>query len=79
MAGEAYIGGSTTDPFQISHGLNQGCYLQCPNISVTGVFIRTRSDEKLFQLAILMASITTRELCIRDLLFADAAAIVAHT
>ena len=45
----------------------------------TGVFIRTRSDGKLFNLARLKASTKTRELCIRELLFADDAAIVAHT
>ena len=45
----------------------------------TGVFICTRSDGKLFKLARLKASTKTRELCIRELLFADDAAIVAHT
>ena len=41
-------------------------------------FIRTRFDEILFQLARLKACTKTRELCIRKLLFADDAAIVAH-
>ena len=41
-----------------------------------GVFIRTRSDGKLFQLARLDK---TRELCIRELLFVDDASIVTHT
>ena len=44
-----------------------------------GVFIRTRSDGKLFKLARPTASATNRQLCIRELLFADAAAIVVHT
>ena len=35
--------------------------------------------ENLFKLARLKASTKTRELCIRELLFADDAAIVAHT
>ena len=43
------------------------------------VFIRTRSGGELFQLARLKASTNTRELCIRELLYADDAAIVAHT
>ena len=44
-----------------------------------GVFFRTRSHGKLFKLAKLKASTKTKELCIRELLFADDAAIVAHT
>ena len=44
-----------------------------------GVFICTRSYGKLFQLARLKATTKTRELCIRELLFADDAAIIAHT
>ena len=42
-----------------------------------GVFIRTRSDRKLFKLASLKASTNTRKLGIRELLFADGA--IAHT
>ena len=44
----------------------------------TGVFIRIRSDGKLFKLARLKASTKPRELCIRELLFAYDAAIVVH-
>ena len=93
MAGAVSIGGSPTDPFEISHGLKQACVLAPTLFTLflaallstvsehlsTGVFIRTRSDGKLFNLARLKASTKTRELCIRELLFADAAAIVAHT
>ena len=68
MAGAVSIGGSTTDPFEISHGLKQGCvptlftlFLAALLSTVsehlsTGVFIRTRSDGKLFKLARLKAS-----------------------
>ena len=93
MAGAVSIGGSTTDPFEISHGLKQGCVLAPTLFTLflaallstvsehhsTGVFIRTRSDGKLFKLARLKASTKSRELCIRELLFVDDAAIVAHT
>ena len=47
--------------------------------STTVYSVRTRSDGKLFKLARLKAITKTRELCIRELLFADDAAIVAHT
>ena len=93
MAGAVSIGGSTTDPFKISHGLKQECVLARTLFTIfmaallstvsehisAGVYIRTRSDGKLIQLARLKASTTIRELCIRKLLFADDAAIVAHT
>ena len=88
MAGAVSIGGSTTDPFEICHGLRQGCVLAPTLFTLilaallstvsehlsTGGFIRTRSDGKLFKLARLKASTKTRELCIRELLFADYAA-----
>ena len=84
MAGAVSIGGSTTDLFEISHGLKQGCVL-APTLFtlflvtlLSTVFIRTRSDGKLFKLARLKASTKTREICIRELLFADDAAIVAQ-
>ena len=87
------IGGSTTDPFAITHGLKQGCVLATTLFTLfltvllstvsehlsAGVFIRTRSYGKLFKLARLKASTKTREFCIRELLFADDAVIVAHT
>ena len=87
------IGGSTTNPFEISHGLKQECVLAPALFTLflaallstvsghlsAGVFIRTKSDGKVFQLARLKTSTKTRELCIRELLFADDAAIVAHT
>ena len=44
-----------------------------------GVFIRTRLDGKLFNLARLKASSKTREVCIRELLFADDSALVANS
>ena len=79
-AGAVSIGGSTTYPFEISHGLNEGCVLALTLFTLfmaallstlsehlsTGVFICTRSDGKLFKLARLKASTKTRELCIRE-------------
>ena len=85
------IGGPITDPFEISHGKSKDLswHLPCSlsfwqHLTVSehlsaGVFIRIRSDGILFQLARLKASTPTRELCIRELLFADEGAIVAHT
>ena len=58
MAGAVSIGGSTTDPFEISYGLKQGCVLAPTLFTLflaallstvsehinTGVFICTRSE-----------------------------------
>ena len=43
------------------------------------VFIHTRSDRQLFNLARLRVNTKTCELCIRELPFADDATVVAHT
>ena len=47
--------------------------------STEGVYLRTRSDGKLFNLARLRAKSKVREAVIRDMLFADDAALAAHT
>ena len=44
-----------------------------------GVFIRFRTDGSLFNLRRLQAHMKTKEKLIRELLFADNAALVAHT
>ena len=80
------IGGSIIDPFEISYG----CVLAPMLFNIfslatvaehlsAGVFIRARSDRKLFQLARLRASIKTRETCIHEPLFVDDATIITNT
>ena len=44
-----------------------------------GIYPRTRSDSKLFNLTRLRAKTKVREVLIRDVLFADDAAVVSHT
>ena len=44
-----------------------------------GIFLRTRSDGRLFNLARLKAKTKVREAMIRDMLFADDAGIDTHT
>ena len=64
MAGAVCIGGSTTDPFEITHGLKQGCVLAPTLFTLflaallstvsehlsTGVFIRTKIRWKTIQI-----------------------------
>ena len=44
-----------------------------------GVYLHTRSDGKLFNLARLRAKTKVREILIRDMLFADNAAVATHS
>ena len=44
-----------------------------------GVFLHTRADGKLFNLARLRAKTKVRHVVIREMLFADDAALVTHT
>ena len=85
--------GSTSEPFNISSGIKQGCVL-APTLfgiffasllkhafdtSKEGIYLHTRSDGRLFNLARLRAKTKVREALIRDMLFADDAAISSHT
>jgi len=44
-----------------------------------GIYLRTRSDGRLFNLARLRAKTKVREALIRDMRFADDAAVATHT
>ena len=85
--------GSISDYFQVNVGVKQGCVL-APTLfgiyfavllryafrnSEDGVYMRTRLDGSLFNLRRLKAKKRTIEALIRDLLFADDAALTAHS
>ena len=85
--------GSMSKPFKIKSGVKQGCVL-APTLfgiffslllnhafgtSTEGVYMHTRSDGKLYNIARLRAKTKIRKTTIRDMLFADDAAVTAHT
>ena len=85
--------GSMSEPFNIKSGVKQGCVL-APTLfgiffslllkhafgtSTEGVYMHTRSDGKLYNIARLRAKTKIRKTTIRDMLFADDAAVTAHT
>ena len=85
--------GATSDPFNILSGVKQCCVL-APTLfgiffaillkhafgkSTEGIYLRTRSDGNLFKLSRLRAKTRVHEKYVRDLLFADDAAITTHT
>ena len=93
MTGKVSISGDISEPFDVGHGVKQGCVLaptlftlyltavlevMSSNLKDEGVYIRTRSDGKLFNLARLRATTKTTELCVRELLYADDSALVAN-
>ena len=93
MKGTVQFNGSTSEPFSILSGVKQGCVL-APTLfgiffalllkhafgsTTEGIYLRTRSDGRLFNLARLRAKTKVREVLIRDMLFADDAAVATHT
>ncbi|KAL8583100.1 hypothetical protein ACOMHN_008538 [Nucella lapillus] len=93
MKGTVQYDGSSSDPFPITSGVKQGCIL-APTLfgilvslllryafsqSEEGVYLHTRSDSSLFNLARLCAKTKVRKVLIREMLFADDAALTAHT
>ncbi|XP_062614292.1 uncharacterized protein LOC134276017 [Saccostrea cucullata] len=93
MQGTVQYDGSSSDPFPIKSGVKQGCVL-APTLfgiffslllsyafdqSEDGVYLHTRSDGSLFNLARLRAKTKVRKVLIREMLFADDAALTAHT
>ena len=85
--------GSMFNPFDIQIGVEQGCVLAPTRFGIffallrkhafgtatEGVYLRSRSDGRLFKLARLKAKTKVPETTIRDLLFADDAGVTSHT
>jgi len=93
MQGTVQFDGSSSNSFPILSGVKQGCVLAPTLFGIffslvlshafkscdDGVYLHTRSDGKLFNLARLKAVTKTRTVLIRELLFADDAALVSHS
>ena len=85
--------GSVSDSFENKNGVKQGCVLaptlfgiffsmrlkHAFNSSTTGIKLYTRTDGHLFNPSNLRAKRNLKIVTIRDLLFADNAALVAHS
>ena len=93
MQSTVCFNGSTSEAFPVSSGVKQGCVLAPTLFGIffsmllqyafadceEGIFIRTRADGKLFNIARLRAKTKVREVLIREMLFADDAALTSHT
>ena len=85
--------GNESEPFPVTNGVKQGCVMAPTLFSVlfaamlvdafrdldVGVYIQYRTDGKLFNLQRLQAKRKVIESLVRDFLFADDCALVAHT
>ena len=93
MKGSVEFNGISSEPFPILSGVKQGCVLAPTLFGIffslllqyafdgkeDGTFIRTRSDGNLFNLACLRAKTKLRRVLLREILFADDAALAAHS
>ena len=92
VKGTVVYDGSKLEPFPVCNGVKQGCVLTPTffgiffslllsyafDSSLDGIYLHTRSDGNLFNLARLHAKTNVTEEYIRDMLFADDAALTAH-
>ena len=93
MKGTVMFDGASSEEFEIKSGVKQGCVL-APTLfgiyfslllrhafrdQVGGVFIHSRSDGGLYNSQRLRAKTKIRQILIRELLFADDAAVAAHS
>ena len=91
--GTVQFNGSFSEPFEIRSGVKQGCVLapmlfgtfiglllkHVLDTTTEGIYFCTRSDDRLSSLARLRANTKVRKDIIRDMLFADDAAVATHT
>ena len=93
MKGTVVFDGSTSAAFNIRSGVKQGC-VRAPTLfgiffavilkhafgpAAEGIYLRTRTDGKLFNLSRLRSKTIVQLTCLRDFLFADDAAVTAHS
>ena len=87
------LNGSFSEPFENHSGVKQGCFIapmlfgtffglmlkHAFDTTTEGIYLRTRSDGRLFNLARLRANTKVSEVLIRDMLFGDDAAVATPT
>ena len=87
------VGGEVSEPFNVTIGVKQGCVLAATLFSIflsamlgeafrdmgDGIYIQSRQSADLFNVAHFKAKTKTTRILMRELLFADDSALVAHS
>jgi len=93
MKANVSVGGEASETFGVTNGVKQGCVLAPTLFSIflsamleeafqdmeDGVYIQTRQSADLFNVAHFRAKTKTTQILVRELLFADDSALVAHS
>ena len=93
MTAHVNIRGNSSEPFPVNNGVKQGCVLAPSLFSLflsavldnayklnnKGVYIQTRPGADLFNLSQFKAKRKTRQQLVRELMFADDTALIAHS
>ena len=93
MKGTVQFNGNLSEPFNMHSGVQHGCILTPTLFGIfftlllrhafgtgqEGIYLQTRSDGSLFNLACLKVRTKVHEALIRDMLFADDATVMTHT
>ena len=93
MMANVSVGGEVSESFSVTNGVKQGCVLAPMLLSIflsamldeafrdmeDGVYIQSRQSADLFNVAYFRAKTKTTRILMRELLFADDTALVAHS
>ena len=93
MMANVSVGGEVSESFSVTNGVKQGCVLAPTLFSIfiivmldetfrdmgDGVYIQCRQNADLFNVAHFRAKTKTTRILMRELLFADDSALVAHS
>ena len=93
MMANVNVGGEVSDSFRVTNGFKQGCVLAPTLFSIflsamlndafrdmgVGVYIQSRQNANLFNVAHFRAKTKTTWMLMRELLFANDSALVAHS
>ena len=93
MMANVSVGGEVSETFVVTNGVKQGCVLVLTLFSIflsamlveafrgmgEGVYIQSRQSADLFNVAHFRAKTKTTQILVRELLYADDSALVAHS
>ena len=93
MMANVSVGGEVSETFGVTNGVKQGCVLAPTLFSIflsamlveafrgmgDGVYIQSRQSADLFNVAHFRAKTKTTQILVRELLYADDSALVAHS